>query len=83
MWRLGRLNSSPGTRCCMTPRDRKQAAYHSLWVFYFYLKRRPVFYEELVGKEKGQLEGLNVIRFRWPGETARWLERVKEERPLP
>jgi hypothetical protein len=51
--------------------------YISLWVFFFYRKRRPVFYEELVGKKKGQLEGVSVIRFQWLSETASWLDRIQ------
>lgn len=33
-----------------------------------------MFYEELVDKRKGALEGINVIRFQWPSETATWLD---------
>ena len=38
------------------------------------MKRRPAFYEELVDKKKGQLEGVNVIRFQWPSDTCNWLD---------
>jgi|SRR5579862_3158386 len=55
------------------------ATYLSLWVFYFYHKRRPVFHEELVAKKKGLLEGVNVIRFQWPSETASWLDRIRRD----
>jgi hypothetical protein len=46
----------------------------SLWVFWFYWYRRPVFYEKLVRKEKGQMESVNVIWFQWPRETNEWLK---------
>jgi len=51
----------------------------SLWVFWFYWSRRPVFHRDLVGKEKAKLEGINVIWFQWPGKTHAWLERLKAE----
>lgn len=51
----------------------------SLWVFWFYWYRRPVFHQDLVGKYKGKLDGINVIWFQWPGKTQAWLERLKAE----
>jgi hypothetical protein len=54
--------------------ERSKLSNNSLWVFYFYWNRRPVFYEELVNKRKGALEGINVIRFQWPSDTATWLD---------
>lgn len=51
----------------------------SLWVFWFYRYRRPMFYRDLAGKEKGKLEGANVIWFQWPGKTQAWLEALKAD----
>jgi hypothetical protein len=55
----------------------------SLSVFWFYRNQRPVFHEKLVGKEKGQLEGVNVIWFRWPRETDEWLKMLSLVREEP
>jgi len=51
----------------------------SLWVFWFYWYRRPAFYEELVGKRKGELEGINIIWFQWPSKTRQWLGKTEAE----
>lgn len=48
----------------------------SLWVIWFYWKRRPVFHEMLVGKDKAWREGVNVIWFRWPSDTEIWMKKV-------
>ena len=70
--------------------SRKSLLYHllsvgadeSLWVFWFYWYRRPVFYRYLVGKEKGSLEGINVIWFRWPSKTQAWLAELEDSTKL-
>jgi len=46
-------------------------------VVYWYYFRRRIYIRELLGKEKGSLEGVNVLRFRWPGELEEWLCNLK------
>lgn len=31
-----------------------------------------------MGKKKGSLEGVNVLRFRWPDELEEWLCNLKQ-----
>ena len=45
----------------------------SLWVFWFYRHRRPVFFDDLVGKQKGRYDGTNIIWSQWPGQVRQWL----------
>jgi hypothetical protein len=54
-------------------------ANESLWVFWFYWYRRPSFHEDLIEKKKNQLEGTNVIWFKWPSKTQKWLEAMDAE----
>jgi hypothetical protein len=42
-----------------------------------------MFYENLVRKKKGQMEGVNVIWFRWPMETNEWLKMLSHVREEP
>ena len=48
----------------------------SLWVFWFYRYRRPVYYQDLILKKKGRFEATNVIWFTRPGRTKDWLEEM-------
>lgn len=47
-------------------------------VIYWYLFRRRIYVRELMGKKKGSLEGVNVLRFRWPDELEEWLCNLKQ-----
>ena len=73
MWRHGKVNSFPVIHCCMVPTPESDC---SLWVFWFYRYRQPEFYEDLVGKKKGSLEGVNVVWLRWPKETDEFVRRL-------
>ena len=75
MWRPGKVNSFHEIPYCIHPEFKIN---RSLWVFWFYWSRRPVFHEELVGKEKGRLEYVNVIWFQWPSKTERWVRKIEE-----
>jgi hypothetical protein len=50
----------------------------SLWVFYFYWNRRPVFREDLVGKNRDSLEGVNILWFKSPDATQKWLQTLQK-----
>jgi hypothetical protein len=41
----------------------------SLWVIWFYRFRRPVFYEEFIGKKKGRFEGKNILWLQQPNQA--------------
>jgi len=76
--RLGEINFFPGIlSCSFLPYIDETDS--SLWVFWFYRYRRPIFCRDLIGKEKGRLEGTNIICFQWPGQTQAWLEALKAD----
>jgi hypothetical protein len=51
----------------------------SLWAIWFYWVRRPRFYQALVSKKKGKLEGVNVVWLRSAKERDELLNSVKAE----
>jgi hypothetical protein len=46
-------------------------------VVYWYLFRRRIYVKELMEKEKGGIEGVNVLRFRWPRELDEWINHLQ------
>jgi hypothetical protein len=81
--RPGGNNSYPEIRCCRTPQPSfcpflwEWADVRCLWAIWFFRARRPRFYEHLVAKKKGIVEGVNVVWLRSAREADEWLDSLK------